>query len=1065
MSDQPEAGTLWERRLHQFIADAMAQPETEREAWIRANCGGDTELQREALSFMGDLDKADGFLVTPLAAGPVGESYIGREFGPFRLLEVLGEGGMGIVFKASQSRPVQRTVALKIIRGFGSSRPLRERFQKEQQILAMLNHPGIAAVYQCGEGKDGTPFFVMEYVEGHDIRTYCSEKKPRGTDLLKLILQICEALHYAHGKGIVHRDLKPSNILVGAGVEPVIKLIDFGVAAAHFEDIADPNLTQTGMLLGTPAYMSPEQAEGEAIDRRTDVYALGALVYELFSGTPPLDFGENPSFPEIRRVIREKIPRPLEAGSVGGDLRGRLPDLNAVLGKALQKDARHRYQSAGEMAADFQRIIHEEPLEIEGPSSWYRLRKALQLRKQWALGVAVFLSLLLAFHFGVTAFLTARAVERRLAVVGGFAMEAERIASDLRQTYFLPLHDTRPARANAAAAAKTLEMEMIASGPETLAAGRFALGRIYFALESYETAILHLHAAEETGVYQEKTKLYLGLCYAERYEQALSRARFFPGEAQRRLKREAERKWLIPARDYLAEISPHKEEDRVYLQALVAYLNGDLDRASALLIPPDNGVSFYKSDLLAGRILLEQGSQLRTEGKPEAADAAFEAAALRFAKAFESARGLPQAWERAAELIAERMNLRWTMAGIPMAAWSERALDFLEKAESAEPGRDRGLLLRNRIYLQWAVYERDRGRSPIALLDEMETECFQGGTDLVQTVLYQKAMAATVRGRWLFTRGKDSEPAFQRAHEAVLEALRYNPENLEMLLLAGDISNNHGAIGIATNDPNTADYLLQARDAFQRAVNLDPEDHRTHTGLGNSWFNWARYQKLIGEDPVTSFEFAEAYARVGVDLNPGDVFTLTNSGLHHMVHGQHLGSEGEDPTAALDQAVSLFLRAYQVNPEHPKVSLYLGTSLAAQARYGHGCGEDGAEDPAILAIPHYLQALALKPSPITYNNFANCLFFLHRRLYPDGDPGSPLLLEARHTLDLGFAIKGDSALLTFNSACFWTQMGRFEEARQDLKQLEILNPRFLNYVEQDGCFEPLRQEKTAYERE
>ncbi len=332
-----------------------------------------------------------------------------QRIGPYNLLTRLGEGGMGEVFLAEQDPPLRRRVAIKIIKTGMASREVLARFDLERQALALMDHPGIAAVLDAGATPDGRPYFAMEYVDGVPITEYCTRHGLDTRRRVKLFLQVCAAVQHAHQKGIIHRDLKPSNVLVTeVDGQPVPKVIDFGIAKATAQHLAEQTLfTQLGMLVGTPEYMSPEQADlrGVDIDTRTDIYALGVILYEMLTGALPFDATalRAAGLAEMHRVIREEEPpRPSlrvttarRAGAGGTpstvlahELRG---DLDWITLKALEKDRARRYASASEMGADVERYLADEPVVASPPSAGYRLGKTLRRHRAAVLAVAAVL--------------------------------------------------------------------------------------------------------------------------------------------------------------------------------------------------------------------------------------------------------------------------------------------------------------------------------------------------------------------------------------------------------------------------------------------------------------------------------------------------------------------------------------------------------------------------------------------------------------------------------------------------------------------------------------------------
>ena len=358
---------------------------------------------------------ADNFEHRPPSAIP-GADQFPEQIGPYRILQVIGEGGMGIVYLAEQREPVKRRVALKLIKLGMDSREVLARFAAERQALSMMEHACIARVFDAGTSERGQPYFAMEHVKGIPITDYCDKNNLSLLERIQLFRQVCSGVQHAHMKGVMHRDLKPGNVLVELqDGKPLPKIIDFGLAKAVNHRLVEQTLcTEYGMVIGTPQYMSPEQAglEGLDVDTRTDVYSLGVLLYELLSGDLPFRSQElrRAGFMEMQRIIRETDPpkpstrvttlgdagadvarhRGIAAGELQRSLRG---DLDWIVMKALEKDRTRRYETALELAADLERHLQHEPVQASPPSVPYRLAKFVRRnRLQVAAGGLVFLA-------------------------------------------------------------------------------------------------------------------------------------------------------------------------------------------------------------------------------------------------------------------------------------------------------------------------------------------------------------------------------------------------------------------------------------------------------------------------------------------------------------------------------------------------------------------------------------------------------------------------------------------------------------------------------------------------
>jgi len=429
------------KQIEALYQAAMAEPEANRGQFIRQACP-DPGLRDAVESLLKCASDDSSFLErSPIVGesdpestqGPKPEAATEVMIGRYRLLQKIGEGGMGEVWLAEQKEPVRRRVALKLVKAGMNTRQVIARFESERQALALMDHPAIARVFDAGSTAHGTPYFVMEYVAGVPITAYCDHHRLNTRERLELFMQVCEGVQHAHQKAIIHRDLKPSNILVTeVDGRSAPKIIDFGVAKALTQKLTpDTMFTRAGVLIGTPEYMSPEQTDssGEDIDTRTDVYSLGIIFYELLAGAPPIELRKIPFEEFLRRLREEEPPKPStrirtqdpatstevarrrqsEPLTLAKQMRG---DLDSIALKALEKDRSRRYDSPSAFAADIRRYLNHEAVLAVPTAAAYRARKFAR-RHRGALATSGAFALVLIAAAGISVWQSIRATRQR----------------------------------------------------------------------------------------------------------------------------------------------------------------------------------------------------------------------------------------------------------------------------------------------------------------------------------------------------------------------------------------------------------------------------------------------------------------------------------------------------------------------------------------------------------------------------------------------------------------------------------------------------------------------------
>lgn len=788
----------------------------------------------------------------------------------YRLLDLLGRGGMGWVYRASDL-VLEREVALKFLRH--DDPEMAARFRREARTQAQVDHPNVCRVYEVGE-VGGHPFIAMQLIRGPSLM----EAGLRMTipDKIRVAAEVARGVHAAHERGLVHRDLKPGNVLVewrDGAWHPFV--VDFGIArTAH-----DLELTEPGTIMGTLAYVPPEQARGAVgeLDRRSDVYSLGATVYALFAGVPP--FPQGGGADTLWRVVHEEPLR----------LRRRTPevprDLETVVMACLEKDPSRRYSTAGELADDLERCLRGEPVHARpvGPAG----RLLRRVRRRPGLAAAIAAAVLIAVAAVSVNLATVHRARLRGELANRLAQQVAEDESQVRLAALLPLHDRSAERAELRGRLVDLERRTASLGRWAEGPASFAIGRGHLLLDEPRQAVDRLEVAWEDGYRSPLDALALGRAYGALYREALQELEQIEEPAQRvSFAEEIQRQFRDRALEILALAGDAPSLPSAWVEGLVAFYDG------------------------------------RPEDALERARAAFERAPwLHEAKVLEGD----------AELAVARARLdRGDFHGCLEAAdRAQAAFETAAQVARSDADTRRGLCSLHGLRMELALRT---GGDPEPPFGAAEAAC---GEALVINPEGVPARNLLARANWLLAdalsdRGLDPSRHLARAERLALEAVELEPANLYAhynlgcaLSIAGV-----GELGLG-RDPRP--LLRRAVASFERAVEISPGFAPARDDLGYAWERSAKYELQRGLDPTPSLDRAVASYQAAIRLTPAFANAHNNLGIARLRRALWLAASGGDPGPELDAAEEDLERAVELNPNYANAHANLGFVARARA--------------------------------------------------------------------------------------------------------------------------------------
>lgn len=868
----------------------------------------------------------------------------------YRVERLLGSGGMGTVFLAFDPT-LGRRVALKLLHRNDPEQT--GRFLREARAQARVEHPNVCQVYEVGE-VDGRPYIAMQHIEGRSLSDLREQLSPEA--IVRLVRDVARAVQAAHKTGLIHRDLKPANILVATDdkgdLHPYV--VDFGLA----RDQGDTELTHAGMISGTPSYLSPEQAQGDPLDRRSDVYSLGVVLYEMLSGQPPFP-GTSPAHVLVR-ILQEDAPRLRKtAPSIP-------PDLDTIVMKCLEKDPARRYESARGLADDLDRWLDGEPIAAR-PAGWaYRAGKRLRKHRLLAaVSAAACVTLLLS---GGAVLRTRWQAREKAELAQRFGQRVEELQSHMRYSAFLPRHDMRSAKRELRRELDEIRREMEQLGPLAEGPGNYALGQGYLALRRYETARSHLERAWNAGEHRPEVAAALGRTLGFLYEKALVEASHGRTADVRQASREELGKtFRRPALSYLKEGLRGDTGSSPYLEALVAFYEGRYDQAVAKARAAHRQTPwFYEAGQLEAEIYVTRAEEAADKGEAKESSRFFDQAGAvyhRLLAAVPSDISL-----HAGECSRQVRRLDMLRAADASTEHEEDAtLHACDRALEVDPELSDVLGYKAWVWWMRGYRQSRRGVDPTPALGTsigLSREAL--GLDQADAGAWKNlAVAYRMQGQWELGRGVDPTPSLRQSVEAAAQAVQLQPE----------LASYHNELGLAylalaydelRRGVDPRDTLAQAAASYQQAQAINPRLLAAHINLGNTWNLMADAQIARGQDPSGAVKRAAAAFEAATRLNPDPAPIHNNLGNTYLTLAQYQLARGLDPGPALDRAAAGYRKALAARPDYPYGAFNLALTEKNRALSLLDRGQDPA--PALAAARAHVDE-SLRINPTDADNF------------------------------------------------------------------------------------------------
>lgn len=962
------------------------------------------------------------------------ESFL-KNWEHYKIEVLLGQGGMGRVYKAFDPK-LKRYVALKFVRSENEN--LKKRFLREAKAQAQIEHDNVCKIYETGE-VDGNPYIAMQLIQGEILTKILAELSIEQKVLI--MEKIADAIHHAHRMGIIHRDIKPSNIIVERKEDGSYRpfVTDFGIA----REISDPGMTATDVVVGTPSFMAPEQMSGHAIDRRTDVYGLGATMYYVFSGQAPF----KGSGMEILAKLSSEDPIPLSktASSIPSDL-------DVIVSKCLEKDPLRRYDSAKALADDLRKYLDGEPILARRASFGYRFKKKIKKNKTVATILAI--TFVIIFALAMFSIFSYWRASNQVKIARQFSQSVESMDWIMRVAYMSPLHDIRKEKDQVRKEMKEIQNMMDRSGAAAIGPGNFALGRGYLALQNYDQAKIHLEKALNAGYQSKEVANALGITLGALYKDQLSEVNRIKDQETRKKKLvEIEKNYRDPAVHYLKQSSGLRTRSPEYGEALLAYYEKNWDAALRLSRVSIEKIPWlYEAKMLEGDAFEQLGEEASQGGNFELVQKNYKSAVDSYARAEEISRSNSELFKNQCTLfrgllaadaatgidakkdyessagyckkavfvdpedasayeLSARTEWRYGeteyLSGQDPSVEFRKAIEFGQKALKLNPENARIYLTIGTAQAYLSDFEADSGKDPSQNIKQaiqaLELSVLKDSSSAVAYAM----LAHTYLSEAAAVGGEASKVSLQKAIDCYKKALEISPHHFGA---QSNVANAYTGLGMIEkeNGRDPSHYFQQAIENFEKALKINPNYWLIHTNLAAAYAEVISYELDHGKDPTPEIDKALMECEKGEKLKAGTPHAGINSANAHLYHAEYLLAQNKDPLSFTKKAEERLMPLIGVH----FAEVFIGLSDAKKIEAQYLLHKNQSPEAAIKQSAEYLnEALKINPAnQQVHKNIARLELIRANWLTEKGNSPDEVLKKAADSLNEALKLNPKFAL-------------------------------------------------------